>query len=92
MGVYQAAAAAGLRIPVDISVVSFDNSDLARWLHPALASVDLPYFDIGRRAVELLFDDDAAPRVHRLRMGLRARGSVAQPTAERPMVGTVEAR
>jgi LacI family transcriptional regulator len=79
MGVYQAAAAAGLRIPEELSVVSFDNSDLARWLHPALASVDLPYFDIGRRTVELLFDEGAAPRVHRLRMGLLPRGSVAAP-------------
>jgi LacI family transcriptional regulator len=79
MGVYQAVAAAGLRIPEDVSVVSFDNSDLSRWLHPALASVDLPYFDIGRRAVELLLDDGAQPRVYRLRMGLRARGSVAAP-------------
>ena len=35
MGVYQAVAAAGLRIPDDLSVVSFDNSDLARWLDPA---------------------------------------------------------
>jgi LacI family transcriptional regulator len=84
MGVYQAAAAAGLRIPQDLSVVSFDNSDVSRWLHPALSSVDLPYFDLGRRAVELLLAGDAPARVHRLPMLLRARDSVAGPSAAGP--------
>ena len=90
MGVYQALAAAGLRVPDDLSVVSFDNSDLSRWLHPALSSMDLPCFDIGRRAVELLIDDDAEPRVHKLTMELRSRDSVAAPAARiaRPEPGT----
>lgn len=79
MGAYQAVAAAGLRVPADLSVVAFDNSDLARWLDPGLSSMDLPYFDIGRRSVELLLDDAAAPRTHRLPMQLRARGSIAAP-------------
>jgi LacI family transcriptional regulator len=81
MGVYQAVAAAGLRIPDDLSVISFDNSDLARWLHPALSSMDLPYFDLGRKAVELLLDDAAPALVHKLPMLLRARDSVAAPSA-----------
>jgi LacI family transcriptional regulator len=81
MGVYQAVTAAGLRIPDDLSVISFDNSDLARWLHPALSSMDLPYFDLGRQAVELLLDDGAPARVHKLPMLLRARDSVAAPSA-----------
>jgi LacI family transcriptional regulator len=79
MGVYQAVTAAGLRVPEDLSVISFDNSDLARWLHPALSSMDLPYFAIGQRAVELLLAGDAPPEVHKLEMELRARDSVAAP-------------
>jgi LacI family transcriptional regulator len=86
MGVYQAAAAAGLRVPGDLSVISFDNSDVARWLHPGLSSMDLPYFDIGRRATELLLGDDAPSRVHRLPMELRSRESVAAP-AHRSVAG-----
>lgn len=77
MGMYQAAAAAGLTIPKDLSVVSFDNSDVARWLHPALSSVDLPYFDLGRHAVELLLSDDVQPGVRKLPMEMRTRDSVA---------------
>jgi LacI family transcriptional regulator len=80
MCIYQAVAAAGLTIPGDLSVISFDNSDIARWLHPALSSMDLPYFDLGRQAVELLLADGAKPRVHRLPMELRSRESVAAPS------------
>lgn len=80
MGVYQACAAAGLRVPDDLSVISFDNSDVARWLDPGLSSMALPYFDIGRRAVELLLGDEAEPRAHRLLMRLRARDSIAAPS------------
>jgi LacI family transcriptional regulator len=93
MGVYQAVAAAGLGIPDDLSVVSFDNSDLARWLDPALSSIDLPYFELGRKAVELLVAADTAPRMYKLPMALRSRDSVATrataaavvpPASERP--------
>ena len=80
MGVYQAVAAAGLRVPDDLSVISFDNSDVARWLDPGLSSMALPYFDMGRREVELLLGDEAEPRAHRLVMSLRARDSIAAPS------------
>jgi LacI family transcriptional regulator, galactose operon repressor len=83
LGVYQAMTTAGLRIPADISVISFDNSDLARWMHPGLSSVALPYFDLGRRAVELLLADDTVPGVRKLPMQLRQRASLASPAAPR---------
>jgi LacI family transcriptional regulator len=87
MGVYQAAAAAGLSIPKDLSVISFDNSDLARWLNPGLTSLALPYFDLGRHAVEMLFATDAPPTVRYLPMPLRERDSLAPPrTAHRGRV------
>ena len=79
MGVYQAAAAAGLTIPEDLSVISFDNSDLARWLTPGLTSLALPYFDLGRHAVDTLFLTEAAPPVRHLPMPLHERASVAPP-------------
>jgi LacI family transcriptional regulator len=77
MGVYQALSAAGRRVPDDLSVLSFDNSDLARWLDPGLSSLALPYFDLGRRAVELLLTDDVVPGVRKLPMELHDRSSVA---------------
>jgi LacI family transcriptional regulator len=79
MGAYQALTARGLQVPADVSVVSFDDSDLASWLQPALTSVALPYFELGRRAVELLLGSERQPGVHRIPMPLRERQSVAPP-------------
>lgn len=53
-GAYQALREAGLDIPRDVSVVSFDDSDLAAWLRPQLTSVSLPHYELGRQAVDLL--------------------------------------
>ncbi|MFI6575105.1 LacI family DNA-binding transcriptional regulator [Nocardiopsis sp. NPDC050513] len=79
MGAYQALQGRGLRIPEDTSVVSFDDSDLAVWLRPALSSVDLPYYEMGRLAVRLLVDPDRKAGVHQVPMRMVARDSVAPP-------------
>jgi LacI family transcriptional regulator len=92
MGVYQALAAAGRTIPDDLSVLSFDNSDTARWLDPGLSSMNLPYFDLGRRAVELLLADDTRPRVHNVPMRLRSRASVAAPARSTPKNSAARSR
>ena len=52
--------------------------------------MDLPYFDIGRRAVELLLAEDAEPRVHKLAMQLRSRESVAAPAHRISVAGRVK--
>ena len=83
MGIYQAAAATGLVIPDQLSVISFDNSDLARWMYPGLTSIMLPHFDMGRRAVELLFDATAARPTPPVSMPLTDRDSIAHPYTTR---------
>ena len=82
MGVYQAAAEAGLRIPEDLSVVSFDNSDLAWWLSPGLSSIGLPYFEMGRRAMEIVLGAEPHGRLEKVPMPLFDRASVAGPSAQ----------
>ena len=42
------------RLPCDVSVVSFDNDELAAYLRPGLTTVALPHEAMGKRAVELL--------------------------------------
>ncbi|MFC4043636.1 LacI family DNA-binding transcriptional regulator [Dactylosporangium siamense] len=79
MGVYQALTAAGLRIPQDVSVVAFDDSDLASWLRPQLTSVALPHFEMGRRGIELLLDPDREEGTHLIDMPLMSRASVGPP-------------
>ena len=78
-GAYQALQEAGLRVPDDVSVVSFDDSELAAWLHPAVTSVALPHMELGRRAVELLLDKEREPGVERIPMLLHERGSIGPP-------------
>lgn len=78
-GAYQAIAAAGLRVPQDVSVVSFDDSELAGWLRPGLTSVGIPHFEMGQLAVELLVSESFSASVHEVPMPVHARGSVARP-------------
>jgi LacI family transcriptional regulator len=55
MQVYAAAAQLGISIPQDVSVIGFDNQILiAETLFPQLTTVALPYFEIGRRAAEMI--------------------------------------
>jgi LacI family transcriptional regulator len=55
-GVYHALADIPLIVPDDVSVVSFDGSELGRWMRPTLASVALPFFEMGEEAVRILLD------------------------------------
>lgn len=92
----------GVRIPDDLSVVSFDDTPLARLMEPPLTSVRQPTSRMGRLAVSLLLervrhggdDDMRQPRVreaHTLRPRLVVRGSTAPPpesSAGRPNART----
>lgn len=51
-GVMKAAFDAGLRIPQELSVVSFDNTYLAAGVRPALSSVACDYTELAERLVE----------------------------------------
>ena len=74
-GAYQAIAEAGLRVPEDISIVSFDNDELAAYLRPGLTTVALPHQEMGRRSVELLLGGGPAGET-RVSMPLVERDSV----------------
>jgi LacI family transcriptional regulator len=80
-GAYQALSEAKLVIPYDVSVVSFDDSELASWLRPQLSSVALPHYAMGYRAAELLISRDRAAEVFRIDMPFRERASISRPIA-----------
>jgi LacI family transcriptional regulator, galactose operon repressor len=84
-GAYQAVQEAGLRIPDDLSIVSFDDTDLASWLRPQLTSIAIPHFELGRRAVEVLLTGKRGGGVRRIPMPLRRRASVAAPRSRRAL-------
>jgi LacI family transcriptional regulator, galactose operon repressor len=74
-GAYQALAEAGLVVPLDVSVVSFDDDAIAAWLRPGLSTAALPHEEMGRRAVELLLAGETAQRCL-VPMPVRRRGSI----------------
>jgi DNA-binding LacI/PurR family transcriptional regulator len=61
LGGYAAAAAAGLRIPADISVVGFDDTAPAASAIPALTTVRQPIEQMVRLAVAAVVGDPVAP-------------------------------
>ncbi|GIG68170.1 transcriptional regulator [Phytomonospora endophytica] len=54
MGVYQAARAASVRIPEDLSVVGFDDLPFTAWAGPPLTTVRQPLARMGETAVGLI--------------------------------------
>ncbi|WP_127474277.1 LacI family DNA-binding transcriptional regulator [Microbacterium sulfonylureivorans] len=86
-GAYQAIAEARLSVPEDFSIVSFDDHQLASWLHPGLTTFAIPHHELGRRALEILLadDDQHAPVIERLPMPVRRRGSVRDLTSATPL-------
>lgn len=53
-GCYAAIQRRGLRVPGDVSVVGFDNREVASCLYPSLTTVALPNQQIGYAAAQLL--------------------------------------
>lgn len=54
VGVMQAAARRGLRVPEDLSVTGFDDSEMSRATSPYLTTVRQPLEEMGRIAVTML--------------------------------------
>ncbi len=77
---------AGLSVPGDMSVIGFDDIDLAAWTDPPLTTVRQPTGELGRRAVERIAAELAdgragsgAPSRAILAPSLVARGTTGAP-------------
>ncbi len=56
VGAYQAITRLGKKIPEDISVVGFDNLEIAQYIVPSLTTIAQPTFDIGFYAAKFMVD------------------------------------
>jgi LacI family transcriptional regulator len=80
IGVMQEAAARGLRIPDDCSVVGFDDTVEATVAVPALTTVRQPLAELGRTAVSVLLRRLHNRRFEPLRIELETRLIVRNST------------
>lgn len=56
LAVLQTARSMNLRVPQDLSLISFDNTPMVRFAQPPLTAVDQPVAQTTSRAVELIID------------------------------------
>ena len=82
MGAMEAASEMGLRVPQDVSIMGYDDQELARYTHPPLSTLSLPNYEMGRRATDLLIDlavhnKPIRPLTFKIDGPLVERGSVA---------------
>ncbi len=54
LGAMEAVMGRGLRIPADVAVVGFNDSQISSWSRPQLSTVRIPVFDLGAMAARML--------------------------------------
>jgi LacI family transcriptional regulator len=83
LGALVAIREAGLRCPEDVSLMGFDDLDLAETTNPSLSSVSQSGYQLGTTAAQILLDrlagDTSAARHLVLQTSLKLRHSVAAP-------------
>ncbi|ODT82236.1 MAG: hypothetical protein ABS76_08235 [Pelagibacterium sp. SCN 64-44] len=85
MGCYEAARILGLSIPQDVSIMGFDDEDLAVNMEPPLSTMVLPHDEMARWAVaELLdsyedIDQDERQQKLKIECEMIERNSIAPP-------------
>ena len=85
LGAYEAIKELGLHIPQDISVMGYDDQEIARHMSPPLTTLILPHREMGAWAFDTVVDmtRPASPRdqfpMVKLECTLVERGSVAAP-------------
>jgi LacI family transcriptional regulator len=86
IGVMEAASELGLKVPDELSVMGYDDQELARYTHPPLSTLVLPNYEMGQRAAEALLDltvngKSQRPMTIKIDGPLVRRASTAKPRA-----------
>jgi LacI family transcriptional regulator len=87
LGALAACEELGVEVPGDLSIVAFSDIPIARFLHPALTTVQLPLTTMGSRAVDMLLKLIDGEDVEDVMLDdepqLTVRASTAPPKPER---------
>lgn len=93
VGAMRAAQGLGLAIPDDVSIVGFDDMDIAAYMHPPLTTIRVDAYRIGRLAAQILIGGkrDGEARQYCLDSDLVIRGTTgpvcaATPAASSPIL------
>jgi LacI family transcriptional regulator len=85
VGALRAVQERGLRVPDDVSIVGFDDIQMAALMHPPLTTLRQDKVGLGRAAAQALLrmldDPETSPPVRALPVELLVRGSTAPPAA-----------
>jgi LacI family transcriptional regulator len=63
LGIYEAAKELGVSIPDDVDIICFGDSDVGRFISPAISCVRQPTNELGARAVQIMLETIAQPDV-----------------------------
>ena len=74
-GVLRALTEMGLKAPGDISIIGFDDVELASIITPPLTTIQQPKYEIGRAAVQVLLTQNKVPEHRVFGVRLIERGS-----------------
>ncbi len=79
--VYKAAAILGINIPRDLSVIGFNDVEIARILEPELTTIAIPAKDVGSAAMDLMINilDKELPTIKQIPLKLIKRRSTEVP-------------
>lgn len=84
VGALHACRARGLKVPQDISVVGFDNLEIAAFTDPPLSTLDVPAFAMGEESANhIIRNEPGKQSVRKIELDVRFvdRASVAPPPA-----------
>ena len=84
IGALRVARERGIRVPDELSIVGFDDSELSAIVTPALTTVRQPLAEMGRMAVSLLVRILDGQRLEALHIELKTRLIVRNSTARVP--------
>jgi LacI family transcriptional regulator len=73
VGCLEALRSLGLAVPGDVSVIGYDDQEIAQHTHPPLTTLVLPNYEMGRLAVETLLAEREAPDARRRRLKVEGR-------------------
>lgn len=86
LGCYEALKEMGKRVPGDVSVIGYDDREVAQFARPPLTTMLLPHYEMGRLAVERLLVEPTVGRTRqpqvKVECTLVERSSVVPPASD----------